>query len=229
MRTRQGSWVSIGAALLPAALLLAAQGACAGTSAQAFTGMPAETRAVESTQAPGDAARVLALPSAEAEAKAIVARFQQELGGRLAAAMSQGGPVRAVDVCKTEAPAIAARLSRETGWQVKRVGTRVRSPASGLPDAWEQERLADFARRLARGEPAGTVSSYAEVAEPAGRMQRYAQAIPVAAQCLACHGAREMQAPDLQRALATEYPHDAATGYREGELRGAFSLKRPAR
>lgn len=206
------------------AMLMLSQVACVGAP-PAAAGAPA-TGATLPTRPGTSTTRVL--PAPEAEARAIAARFQQELGARLAAAMSAGGPVGAIDVCKLEAPAIAARLSRETGWQVKRVGTRVRSPMTGLPDAWEQERLVEFARRLTLGEAPQAVNLYAEVVEPAGRMQRYAQAIAVQPQCLVCHGPREAQSPELRRALAADYPHDAAIGYREGELRGAFSLKRPA-
>lgn len=32
----------------------------------------------------------------------------------------------------------------------------------------------------------------------------------------------------LRAALKADYPHDTATGYKIGELRGAFSLKRAA-
>jgi hypothetical protein len=167
------------------------------------------------------------LPAA-LEAQAIVERFHQELAGKLTAAMAEGGPLRAIDVCKAEAPAIASRLSRESGWQVKRVGTRVRNPVTGLPDAWEQQQLADFGRRLAAGEPPPSVATFAEIEEPAGRMQRYMRAIPLAPQCIACHGERGAQSAELQAVLAREYPHDQALGYQPGELRGAFSLRRPA-
>ena len=169
-----------------------------------------------------------AAPPAQLEAQALVDRFQQELAGKLTAAVAEGGPLLAIDVCKTEAPAIASRLSRESGWQVKRVGTRVRNPVTGLPDAWEQQQLADFARRLAAGEPPPSVATFVEIEEPSGRMQRYMRAIPLAPQCIACHGERGAQSAELQAVLAREYPHDQALGYQPGELRGAFSLRRLA-
>jgi mono/diheme cytochrome c family protein len=162
------------------------------------------------------------------EARALVAAFQQELAGKLQAAMAEGGPVRAIDVCKVEAPAIAARLSTESGWQVKRIGTRVRNPMTGLPDAWEQAQLQEFSRAVEQGAPVVSLSSYAEVAEPFGTMQRYLQAIAVGPQCVVCHGDTANQPPELRKALQVSYPHDAATGYGTGELRGAFSLKRRA-
>lgn len=44
--------------------------------------------------------------------------------------------------------------------------------------------------------------------------------------CLTCHGATGTQSAELRTALQREYPHDAATGYALGELRGAFSLRK---
>jgi hypothetical protein len=44
--------------------------------------------------------------------------------------------------------------------------------------------------------------------------------------CLVCHGEAEAQPAALREALASAYPHDRATGYAVGDLRGAFSLKR---
>ncbi|WP_026353152.1 Tll0287-like domain-containing protein [Solimonas variicoloris] len=163
-----------------------------------------------------------------AAAQAIATRFQQTLGARLQAAMADGGPVNAVRVCRDEAPAIAARLSRESGWQVRRIGTRVRNPLTGVADAWEQTQLADFDRRLAAHAAPDALTTYAELDEPAGRYQRYMKAIVVAPLCLTCHGEVDTQPPALRAALQADYPYDAAVGYRLGELRGAFSLKRRA-
>ncbi|MEO8443729.1 MAG: DUF3365 domain-containing protein [Gammaproteobacteria bacterium] len=161
-----------------------------------------------------------------AEPAALAAQFQQALAGKLQAAMKVGGPVGAIAVCKVEAPAIASRLSRRSGWQVKRVGTRVRNPLSGLPDAWEQHELSRFQQRLQSGESAAKLEELAIVDGPQGPVVRYMKAIVVAPQCLACHGAREAQPQKLRAALARDYPHDAATDYALGDLRGAFSLQR---
>ncbi|MCL4779985.1 MAG: DUF3365 domain-containing protein [Gammaproteobacteria bacterium] len=161
------------------------------------------------------------------EPAALAARFQQELAGKLQAAMQAGGPVNAIAVCRDEAPAIASRLSRQSGWQLRRVGTRVRNPLTGMPDAWEQQQLAQFQQRLQSGEAAGQIDKLATVDGPGGPVVRYMQAIVVAPPCLACHGEPATQPEALRAALARDYPHDAATGYAAGELRGAFSLQRP--
>jgi hypothetical protein len=157
---------------------------------------------------------------------ALAAQFQQQLAGKLQAAMQAGGPVNAIAVCRDEAPAIASRLSRQSGWQLKRVGTRVRNPLTGVPDAWERDQLEQFRKRLQNGEAAQQIDALEVSDGPHGQTTRYMRAIVVAPPCLACHGQREAQPPALRAALERDYPHDAATGYAVGELRGAFSLQR---
>lgn len=163
------------------------------------------------------------------EPQSLAARFQSMLQARLMAAMAGGDSAAAVAVCRDEAPAIASQLSRESGWQVRRIGTRVRNPLTGSADAWEQEQLLAISRRLASGDAPETVSVWAVVDEPAGRAMRYLKPIMTGPLCLTCHGTVATQSPALRAALAREYPHDAATGYVAGELRGAFSLRRVER
>ncbi len=161
-----------------------------------------------------------------AQAQALAARFQTLLQERLLAAMRAGNPADAIKVCRDEAPAIASLLSRESGWQVRRVGTRVRNPLTGKPDAWERAQLAMFVRRLESGESPESLSVWAVVDEPAGKSMRYMKPIMAGPLCLTCHGDVAAQTAELQAVLKREYPHDAATGYAAGELRGAFSLHR---
>ena len=160
----------------------------------------------------------------QVEAAGIADRFQAELQGRLQQAMAAGGPVEAVRVCQVEAPAIASRLSRETGWQVRRIGTRVRNPLTGVPDEWERDQLPQLAARLAQGGEVPNASSQSITQQ--GVEQRYLRAIAVGPLCLTCHGEPAAQPKALREALQKAYPQDAATGYRQGELRGAFSIRR---
>jgi len=51
------------------------------------------------------------------------------------------------------------------------------------------------------------------------------QAIGTAEACLGCHG--EKIKPELLSLLDQRYPQDQARGFREGDLRGAFTLSRP--
>ena len=84
-------------------------------------------------------------------ASEVATTFLEELGEAMTREMTERGPVEAIIVCTTLAPDIAGRLSREHGWRVTRVGTRVRNPLLGMPDAWEQRVMAAFTERAAKG------------------------------------------------------------------------------
>lgn len=149
----------------------------------------------------------------------------QQLGGELRKELAAGGPDSAIKVCKTIAPEIAGKLSREKGARVARVSLRVRNPLLGTADAWEQRVLADFDRRVAAGEKAETLEFGEIASEPDGRYWRYLKAIPVQPMCLSCHGAAESIPAAVKAQLGVEYPHDRAVGYSTGQIRGAVTIK----
>ena len=161
------------------------------------------------------------------EVRSVVQEFQQTLGAALKKELAAGGPERAIEVCRTLAPQIAGDLSRRTGWHVARISLRTRNPLLGLPDAWEQEALRDFDRRATEGAKPESLETSAQVTEPAGRYLRYVRAIPTQPLCLACHGKPEALDPAVATLLDQAYPHDAARGYSAGQIRGAFTVKRP--
>jgi hypothetical protein len=151
----------------------------------------------------------------------------QQLGAQLKAELAKGGPDTAVAVCKTIAPDLAGRFSREKGWRVTRVSLKTRNPLLGTPDAWEQRVLEEFDRRTAAGEKPEAMEFGEVVEEPAGRYYRYMKAIPVQPLCLTCHGTPETIPAPVQEKLRTEYPYDRATGYGAGQVRGAVTVKQP--
>lgn len=160
------------------------------------------------------------------ESRKIVKEFASQLGGELQKEMKENGPVAAIKVCRNVAPAIASEASRKNGWNVGRKSLKTRNAALGMPDAWEQKVLADFEKRMEKENPANM--EFAEVVtEPQGKFYRYMKAIPVQDVCLKCHGTDDTIAPNVKDALKAEYPHDKATGYTLGQIRGGFSIKRP--
>ena len=167
------------------------------------------------------------LSSREAAARKTVMGFVQELTSALQKEIAAGGPAGAVGVCSDLAPSIAGRLSRETGWRVTRVSAKVRNPLLGTPDVWEQKVLLDFEKRAVNGEDIDKMGFSEVVSEPDGKFFRYMKAIAVKQPCLACHGTEEQISPSVRAILKDRYPHDMATGYKIGELRGAISIKEP--
>lgn len=166
-------------------------------------------------------------PQRTAEMRAAANDLSSQLGAKLKAEMAANGPEAAVGVCKRIAPQIAADLSRQVGWSVGRVGTRVRNAQTNTPDAWNAKALAIFAERMKQGDKPDTMELTEVVTEPSGKYLRYAKPIVVQPLCLACHGTSK-DIPDGVRArLQAEYPADRATGYSVGELRGAMVAKRP--
>lgn len=163
----------------------------------------------------------------EQAAQDVAIVFLKELGAAMAHEMTKGGPTEAIKVCAELAPEIAGRLSREYGRRVTRVGTRVRNPLLGMPDAWEQKVLGEFAERAAHGEAFAGMTRSEVVTEPGGQYYRLMKAIAVQPQCLLCHGDREHIPEEIRSVLNRQYPFDAATGYKAGELRGAVSIKQP--
>jgi hypothetical protein len=160
-----------------------------------------------------------------AEAKGIVKEFFTSLKGELQAAVSDGGPVNAIGVCKDRAPAIARKLSEESGWDVGRTSLKTRNPELNSPDSWERQVLLEFEERKAAGEDVKPMAHAAVVETDIGKHYRFMKAIPTGEICLACHG--ESISPDVATAIREAYPQDQATGFSLGDIRGAFTLSKP--
>jgi hypothetical protein len=168
-----------------------------------------------------DAAQADALAT---QARGIVAKFAGKLKGELVTAMKAGGPVKAIEVCKVVAPAIAGDVSTD-GWTVKRTSLKLRN-AKAAPDAWEKQTLEKFEAEKAKGADV-TKLERSEIVDAGGvRTFRYMKAIPTAEKpCLACHGGSI--AGPVKAKLAELYPQDKATGFKAGDIRGAFTLSKP--
>lgn len=160
-------------------------------------------------------------PSLKAQAAAIVKQFAGTLKPKLVEAVASGGFGHAIDVCAVEAPIIAANLSDQSGWQVKRVSLKPRNSASAAADDFEQRVLTDFERRQAGGE-SSTTMTYSELVDGDFRFMKAQETETL---CLNCHGASI--SAEVKAALAERYPNDLATGYSLGQIRGAFSLTKP--
>lgn len=159
------------------------------------------------------------------QARDLAKQFSGELQPALGAAMKAGGPVNALGVCQTKAPEIAQSLSDRSGWDVKRVSLKNRS-ADAQPDAWEIKVLTQFDQQRTKGADP-TKMEFSEVVQERGQKTfRYMKAIVIAEgqPCLHCHGTNLKQ--DVKQRLGELYPHDKATGYTVGQVRGAFSFKK---
>ena len=138
------------------------------------------------------------------------------------------GVAGAIPICKDKAPALLKQRAEELGWQMRRVSLKTRNPERGTPDAWERKHLEAFDQRAAAGEGAAALEVGEVVTRADGTQAfRYLRAIPVGEVCLGCHGDADKIGAELKAELAKSYPQDRATGYRQGQIRGAMTVERP--
>ena len=155
--------------------------------------------------------------------------------------------------CPEIAPVIASDFSRDTGYLVRRVTNRTRN-SRNMPDDWEREQLRRFEENAAREKqrtpfnitkPDGNIlptkeyEAFDVVKEGMGKDSefyfRYMRSItmpglptePPHLPCLKCHGTIDQLGPGVTGVLQEEYPHDLATGYKKGDVRGAWTIKIP--
>ncbi len=159
----------------------------------------------------------------DASAKKAVQALAAELGAEVKAAMQAGGPVAAIATCNTRSMPLTDQISRAQGVEVSRTALRVRNP-DNKADQWQRAVLEQFVTRQAAGEALKGMT-FSEVVEQNGQqVYRMMQAIPTGKACLTCHGGTIATAVEQQ--LKALYPQDQARGFAEGDLRGAFSIRR---
>lgn len=157
-----------------------------------------------------------------AASREVIQRFARTLQGELQAAMKSGGPTEAIRVCNERAPEIATDLSAETGMKIGRTSLKLRNP-NNAPDRWERLSLQGFEAQRAAGTPAPDLPPRFTVEADDGKPAfRFMAAIPTGGVCLTCHGSSIDS--NVQHALERLYPEDQATGFSEGDIRGAFTI-----
>lgn len=156
------------------------------------------------------------------EARAVAGSLPPKLQASLQAEIGQSGPEGAIAVCKDMAPKIAAEITSQSGWKIKRVTLKARNASRAHPDPWEKAALEDFDARVAAGESPAQLEKAAQF----GNEYRYIKALPVQNLCLSCHGPKDQISPAVNAALDQHYPNDQATGYSAGQIRGAISVRK---
>lgn len=162
-----------------------------------------------------------------AETKKTVLPVVPKVVAAMQKAVAEKGVVEAIPVCKESAPKLIQEVRDATGWSIKRVSSKARNAERATPDAWESASLNELEQKLAAGAKPEALEKGEVVEEGGKRYFRYAKALPVAEVCLSCHGPADKLDPELRVKLQEIYPHDQATGYSLGQIRGILSVKRP--
>ena len=156
-----------------------------------------------------------------AEAKTKIQAFAKQLKSTLKAGVKQGGAVQGIEVCNSSAISIAQAHAND-GWQIGRTSLKLRN-SDNQPDNWELKQLNDFEAKKAKGADIKTLVASEIITDTNGNQQfRFIKAIPTGKLCLGCHGSNIK--PEIQAKLNQLYPNDQATGFKDGDIRGAFTL-----
>ena len=147
-----------------------------------------------------------------AEGEAIAMQLLSSLKATLMQKMRDSGPANAVKYCSLEALPLTQKISKDNNVEVRRTTLRPRNSKNG-PDAIDTEVLEMWAGQKDRK------SIKPEIRHDKGVGVRYYRPLFIDAPCLTCHGSKID--PSTQNVLRELYPNDAATNYRDGELRGA--------
>lgn len=158
--------------------------------------------------------------------KAVVAETFSLLSSNLQSAIQQGGVSNALPFCSLAASPLTAGMAGKHGVTIRRVTHKPRNPA-GQADAAELAILRQFEAALpaasATNPPPPIVTNFT-----ANTTTFFAPIVLNNELCLKCHG-------EPGKDLATEnvaviqrlYPQDRATGFKLGDLRGAWRIDIP--
>ncbi len=170
-----------------------------------------------------------ALLSAEVQAataergKAIIAETSSLLSSNLQAAIQQGGVSNALPFCSLVASPLTAGLGGKHGVTIRRVTHKARNPADRA-DASELAILKRFEAALTgTNPPPPLVTNWAGAA-----VTFFAPIVLNNEICLKCHGepGKDISAENFAL-IQRLYPQDEATGFKLGQLRGAWRIDIP--
>ncbi|RHX85390.1 Tll0287-like domain-containing protein [Leptospira stimsonii] len=148
----------------------------------------------------------------------LIGDFQVDLQKNLQTAIQKQGVVAALEVCKTISPQKEEEIKQEfPAIKIRRVSEKPRNP-NHKPEEWEARIFKEWAEAIQTGMPPYTVI----LSEPSG-IKILKPIVLENPTCLKCHGGPKDISPGVAKKIAELYPNDQATGYKLGDLRGAFS------
>lgn len=151
------------------------------------------------------------------EGKTIAKTTFKVLSSNLKNAMAEGGIENALSYCNVNAMPLTDSLSNHYNVSIKRVSDKARNSLN-TPTESEQKIIDDYLANIENRKPV-------LVKNEEGNPTFYA---PIVAKslCLSCHGiVGESLLPENHEKIKLLYPEDKAIGYKEGDLRGIWSIE----
>jgi hypothetical protein len=143
----------------------------------------------------------------------------KEIKGQLKAQLKDGGPIQAIPFCNEQAIPITRSLSDKFNVTIKRTSDKLRNQQNA-PSERELEIIQDYKNSLANNEQLIPI-----VELDYNNKKHFYSPILLKAECLICHGKlNESINSETAVIVNSLYPNDKATGYKEGDLRGIWSI-----
>ena len=144
--------------------------------------------------------------------------FMGTIQPTLKSALQQDGDhATAMSACSSVAMQMTNDYNNITnGVKIRRTALKYRNPAN-KPDEIDKEVMYRFQ----------AVKNFKPVAGDMGSNYRVYKPLITKASCLYCHGSKSDINPKIAKMIQKKYPHDMATGFKLGELRGVVVAEFP--
>ena len=143
----------------------------------------------------------------------------KELSSNLIKQMKLGGPSQAVPFCNVQAMPITDKMAKKFNVTIKRTSDNIRNSKNKASER-ELEIIKEYKSLIKNNE---ALTPIVELDE--NNIKHYYAPIKLNVKCLACHGELgnklSVKTDSLIKSL---YPNDKAIGYKDGNLRGIWSI-----
>ena len=159
------------------------------------------------------------------EMRDAASKFMGGLKSILINQIKSEGILSAVAVCSDTAQVLTNEFGLMKGVYIKRVSFKNRN-INNVPDGFEAKVLKKFELSKSEGKLTTDTEHFEITKENDHQYLRYMKPIVIGAACLNCHGNEEKISAEVKELIAKRYPDDKAVDYKNGDLRGAVSIKK---
>ena len=153
------------------------------------------------------------------QGKEIAQATAKKLGGTLVEKMKDGGVKEAVPFCNSKALSLTEEMAINFDVSIKRTSHRLRNE-DNKPTGEENTIINNYIKLFSEGKKLKPIVEFDQLGNP-----HFYAPIIIQKKCLACHG--ELDADVTKKSdsiIKSYYPKDLATGFKENDLRGIWSI-----
>ena len=143
----------------------------------------------------------------------------KKMGGEVTKMMQEGGVAKAMPYCNAKAISLTQSMAKQYGVHIKRTSDKLRN-TDNKADEEEAKVIEDYKALIAQSKKPHAIVTK----DKKGHPHFYAPII-IQKKCLTCHGeigkTLKRESDSIIKVL---YPSDKAVGFKEGDLRGIWSI-----